>query len=192
VLQFLRLARVSRRARPYALTFPLVALLLVSAMGSSLAATNTTTIITDNALGVRFTAPAGLYYQPAQQTNFWFAGQTTTARLSSYPLNTAARPSDFREQILIELSIARRDVPDLATIAATRVGSAGPVVSAPALVAGHSALRLDGAFSNGPRIIVLVVIDAERLLVVQAFPSYSSRGDVLTQVLGTLQFTGGK
>jgi hypothetical protein len=170
----------------------IVCLMLASLAAATLAVSAASDVDTynDNALGVAFLAPRGLNYIQAQRTDSAFAGQTTTARLSSYPILTAKRPTDYTNQILVELSVAQRDGRTLEDIAAKRLTQLGPVTSSHAVVGGREALLLTGTFGNGPRTFALVPLDAYRILVIQAFPSYSTRIGVFAQVLNTLAISG--
>ncbi len=144
----------------------------------------------DTALGISFTAPANLYYVPARLTNSEFLGQTTQATLSTYQIDQP--PSDFRNAFLVTFVAARRETGDLGTIARGKLRAKGTVKSAAALVGGRPALVLEGEFANGPRVIALVDAEPTRILVVQAFPTFSSKRQMVDEILKTVSFSGGQ
>ena len=164
------------------LVLSVLLLSLVAATGVVTAANDAETY-SDDALGLSFVAPRGLNFIQATRTDYEFIGQTTTARLSSYPLLTEKRPSDFRGEILIEFSTFARDAATLDQLAAKRMSPQGLVTSSRRSVAGRETLLLGGTFANGPREFAIVALDAQRVLVIQAFPSYSTRIGVFHQVI---------
>ncbi len=55
-------------------------------------------------------------------------------------------------------------------------------------MAGRPALLIQGDFQNGPRVYVIVLVDEERILVLGAFPTYSSRVPDFDRVVRYLTF----
>lgn len=145
----------------------------------------------DAALGIRFSAPSGLYYVAARPAPNGGEFLTTTARLSTYPTTVPQRPADLRNELLVEFTLVRRTATDLRDIATRRLAYSGQLRLEPLTVAGRPALKTSGAFQNGPRTIVLVAVDQQRVLVIQAFPNVSARhAPILGSVLGSLAWAG--
>lgn len=128
--------------------------------------------VTDRVLGIRFPAPGSFPYVAAVLAQSFLA-LTDTARLSSYGLD-GPRPSDLSRELLVEMFLVERRGDDLRTIADRRFSYLA-IERRDVVVAGHPALRLDGEFQNGRRVYVLVQVDDQRVLVIGAFPSDSSR-----------------
>lgn len=136
--------------------------------------------ISDAVLGVRLPAPRDYFYIPAQPAT----GDpvlTDTARLSSYSL-ASTRPADMAKELLVEMFLAPRRGDDLRAIAEKRFSV--PVQNARDVTIGnHPALRAEGDFQNGRRTYVLIQVDAERVLVISAFPAGSTRAPDFERML---------
>jgi hypothetical protein len=106
---------------------------------------------------------------------------TDTARLSSYSL-ASTRPADMAKELLVEMFLAPRRGDDLRAIAERRFSV--PVQNARDVTIGnHPALRAEGDFQNGRRTYVLIQVDAERVLVISAFPAGSTRAPDFERML---------
>lgn len=172
------------------LTLVLCVLLGSLALGTgAIMAANDLVSYNDAALGVVFVAPRSLNYLPATRTDSAFVGQTTTARLSSYPILTEKRPGDYRNEILVELSIVVRDAATLDDLARGHLSLPATTMTR-GTAAGRDMLLLTGTFANGPREMALIPLDTKRVLLVQAFPAYSTRIAVFHQVLASLALRG--
>jgi hypothetical protein len=136
----------------------------------------------DPVLGVSFESPADLGYLPATRTENTTFVLTEKARLSS----EASRTFDVTRDFLVELSLVPRDTDDLHDFAARKISSGGAGGS-DVTVAGSPAYRMEGAFQNGERIIVLVSIRPGQVLMVQAYPRHSPRIGDLEMILGSLR-----
>lgn len=137
----------------------------------------------DVVTGISFVAPAGLDIAPARAG---VSGRTTQAIFTTY--RQGFDPKVTRVDLTRELSISAyiADRPagqDLRTFLATNAQGARYVVADLPRLGGIVAT---GLFQSGPRKYALIPRDAEHVLIVDAYPTFSSRIGLFDAVLATL------
>ena len=137
----------------------------------------------DEVIGISFVGPAGLIVTPAQTA---VDGQTTQAIFRTYtqrPPTANASPVDLSHELSMSARIARRGTNEDLRAVATRGLEGSYTVS---VLAGRNWILVEGDFQSGPRKYVLIEHGPDHVLILDAFPRYSSRIAIFDQVLATL------
>jgi hypothetical protein len=141
------------------------------------------TTYSDAATGVSFTVPASLHAAPASRG---VGGRTTQAIFSTFSRNFDPRTTkiDLTRELTITAYVASRGPnEDLRALVARSVHGAPYTVRDLPRLRG---IVVQGLFEAGPRAYALIPRDADHVLVVDAFPTYSSRFGLFESVLATL------
>lgn len=132
----------------------------------------------DDAIGISFQAPPGLFFTKAEVT---FDGETTEAVLSTYA--DVNRVSDMRGELRVSARVARRGPEEeLASLAAR--GLPGYPIVKPLPGGG---LLLEGSGQAGPRKFALFEHGSRHVLLLDAFPSDSRRIAMFDEILASLR-----
>ena len=135
----------------------------------------------DAVVGIAFTAPAGLVVTHAQPG---VDGRTTQAIFRTAGLQPD-RTVDLANELSISAYIASRATnEDLRAFVARGFAGSYAVSS---FSGRNDAIVLDGDGQAGPRRYALIARDPGHVLIIDAFPRYSSRIGLFDQVLGTLE-----
>ena len=153
-----------------------------TAISPTLSASPTLTTYVDAATGIAFQAPVGLYVTPAAAGA---AGTTTQAIFSTYDRAKTAQQIDLTRELVVTASVVgRAPNEDLRAFAARNAQGVTYSVSDMPRLRG---IVIEGTFQTGPRKYLLVSKSSETVLIVDAFPTYSSLVTIFDTVLATLQ-----
>lgn len=135
---------------------------------------------TDAATGITFEAPPGLVVTPAMAMP---DGTTTQALFTTY--DPARTGIDFSRELSISASVVKRAPnEDMRAFAARSAQGAAYSASDYPRLGG---LVIEGTFQTGRRKYLLVPHGPDLVLIVDAFPTSSSRLSLFDSVLATLQ-----
>lgn len=165
------------------ITFVALALAVVLVAPTGALAQTGDSTYRDAVTGVSFRAPSGLFVVPAREG---VAGRTTQAIFSTYrgPDDPNVRV-DLRRHLVITAYVATRMTgEDLRAWAARNAPGAKYTVSE---LPGRDGIVLDGLFQTGQRRYALIPKSPTLVLVVDAFPTSSSRIGMFDGILASLE-----
>ena len=135
----------------------------------------------DPVVGISFIAPRGLLVVPAQPG---VDGQTSQAIFRTYSEPPPGQPIDLGNELSIGAWIATRKTnEDLRALVARGFPGSYTITSLP----GRDGLLLDGDGQAGPRRFAVIAHGPDHVLILSAYPPFSSRIALFDQLLATLE-----